>query len=126
MVLEKARQRGTPEEAAAIETRFFDHLESDEELASLAATVGGLYFYDRDSEAAKTFGINTHFSAAAYNRSVIDIHAQHNVIDRLGEIDVPTLVLCGPTSSPPTSSALPASTGAFPVPSSSCSSEVAT
>ncbi len=95
MVLENARQRGTPEEAAAIERRFFEHLESDEDLANLAATIGGMYFHDRDSEAARTFGINTVFSAAAYNRSVIDIHAQHNVVDRLGEIDVPTLVLCG-------------------------------
>ena len=95
VVLEKARQRGTAEEAAAIERRFFEHLESDEEMANLAATIGGMYFYDRDCAAAKIFGINTVFSAAAYNRSVIDIHAQHNVVDRLGEIDVPTLVLCG-------------------------------
>ena len=95
VVLEKARERGTPEEAAAVELRFFEHLESDEEFANLAAAVGRLYFHDPGGEAAKTFGINTVFSAAAYNRSVIDIHAQHNVVDRLGEIAVPTLVLCG-------------------------------
>ena len=95
VVLEKARQKGTPEEAAAIERRFFEHLENDEDLANLAATIGGLYFHDPDCEAAKTFGIETRFSAAAYNHSVIDIHSRHNVVDRLGEIDVPTLVLCG-------------------------------
>ena len=95
VLLDNARKRGTPDEVAAIETRFFTHLANDEELADLAAAVGGLYFHDRDCEGAKQFGINTHFSAAAYNRSVIDIHAQHNVVDRLGEIAVPTLVLCG-------------------------------
>ena len=63
VVLEKARQRGTAEEAAAIERRFFEHLESDEEMANLAATIGGMYFYDRDCAAAKIFGINTVFSA---------------------------------------------------------------
>ena len=95
VILEKAREIGTPEEVAAIETRFFNHVANDEDMEELAAEIGGLYFHDRDSEAARHVNTDARYSAAAYNRGFLDIHAQHSVVDRLGEIAVPTLVLCG-------------------------------
>ena len=64
-------------------------------MEELAAEIGGLYFYDRDSDAARHVNADARYSAAAYNRGFLDIHAQHNVVDRLGEVAVPTLVLCG-------------------------------
>ena len=95
VVLEGARRKGTPTEVEAMNTRFFSHLANDEEMESLVAAIGGLYFFDRDSEAARHVNTEARYSAAAYNHAVLDIHADHDVVDRLGEIEVPTLVLCG-------------------------------
>ena len=95
VVLEGARRKGNPEEVEAMSTRFFSHLANDEEMESLVAAIGGLYFHDRDSEAARHVNTEARYSAAAYNHGFIDIHAEHDVLDRLGEIEVPTLVLCG-------------------------------
>ena len=95
VILEKARAKGTPEQVRAIEQQFFTHVANDEDMEEMAAAIGALYFHDMDSEAAKAENPNAVYSAAGYNRGFIDIHAQHDVVDRLGEITVPTLVLCG-------------------------------
>ena len=95
VIVEKAWAKGTPEQARAIETQFFNHVANDEDLEEFAALIGPLYFHDPESEAAKHENPDAHYSAAGYNRGFIDIHAQHDVVDRLHEIRVPTLVLCG-------------------------------
>ena len=94
-LIEGARKVGTPSEIEAIETVFFRHLANDEDMEELVARVGGLYFHDRESEAANYVNTEIRYSAAAYNHGFLDIHSNYDVVDRLGEINVPTLVLCG-------------------------------
>ncbi|MDD9995271.1 MAG: alpha/beta fold hydrolase, partial [Dehalococcoidia bacterium] len=45
VILERAREIGTPDEVAAIEARFFNHVANDEDMEELAAEIGGLYFH---------------------------------------------------------------------------------
>lgn len=93
--LQKARERGTPEQISAIENRFFERVKDDADLEELAGLIGNMYFHDPNNPIAADFGIDVQFSADGYNRGFVDIHAQHNVIDKLSEITIPTLVLCG-------------------------------
>ncbi len=95
VVVEGAHRVGTPSEVEAFDAKFFTHVANDEEMEELVAAIGGLYFRDRESEAANYANTEARYSALAYNHAVIDIHAQHDVVARLGEIEVPTLVLCG-------------------------------
>jgi len=94
-VLQKARERGTPEQVSAVENRFFERVKDDADLEELAGLIGNMYFHDPNNPIAADFGIDVQFSADGYNRGFVDIHAQHNVIDKLSEITIPTLVLCG-------------------------------
>ncbi|MBR62197.1 MAG: hypothetical protein CL904_06055 [Dehalococcoidia bacterium] len=94
-VLEKARKRGTSEQVSAIENRFFERVKDDNDLEELAGLIGNMYFHDPNNPIAADFGINVQFSADGYNRGFVDIHAEHDVIDRLSEITTPTLILCG-------------------------------
>jgi proline iminopeptidase len=94
-VLEKARERGTPEQVAAVENRFFERVKDDADLEELAGLIGNMYFHDPSNPIAADFGSDVQFSADGYNRGFVDIHAQHNVIDKLSKITIPTLILCG-------------------------------
>ena len=94
-VLEKARERGTPEQVAAVENRFFERVKDDADLEELAGLIGNMYFHDPSNPIAGDFGSDVQFSADGYNRGFVDIHAQHNVISKLSKITVPTLILCG-------------------------------
>ena len=94
-VLEKARERGTPEQVSAVENRFFERVKDDGDLEDLAGLLGNMYFHDPSNPIAADFGIDVQFSADGYNRGFVDIHAQHNVIDELSKITIPTLILCG-------------------------------
>tara|TARA_Y100000817_G_C16841228_1_gene538096 strand:- start:309 stop:1139 length:831 start_codon:yes stop_codon:yes gene_type:complete len=95
VVLEKARERGTPEQVSAIENRFFERVKDDDDLEELAGTIGNMYFHDPNNPIAEEFGSEVHFSADGYNRGFVDIHAEHNVTDKLSNITTPTLILCG-------------------------------
>ena len=46
VVLEKARERGTPEQVSAIENRFFERVKDDDDLEELAGLIGNMYFHD--------------------------------------------------------------------------------
>jgi proline iminopeptidase len=95
VVIEGARRKGTLAQVRAIETQFFNHVNNDEDMEEMAEVIASLYFHDPESDVAKHKNENARYSAAAYNHGFIDIHSQHNVVDRLNEIAVPTLVLCG-------------------------------
>ena len=64
VVLEKARERGTPEQVSAIENRFFERVKDDDDLEELAGTIGNMYFHDPNNPIAEEFGSEVHFSAA--------------------------------------------------------------
>jgi proline iminopeptidase len=91
-----AQARGTSEQIQRV-SRILqaEPTPSDAALKETAAVIMPLYFKHFDSEQAKAIGENTHFSAAASNHAFSACIPSFNVLPRLSEITVPTLVIAG-------------------------------
>jgi proline iminopeptidase len=93
LIVEGARRRGTPEQVRIVEEDFAKPVQSDEDLARIAGIILPLYFHKYDDEIGRQIAETTRFSAAAWNRFLSDVLPKWSVLDRLHEIQVPTLVI---------------------------------
>lgn len=90
-----ASSREVPEALAELRRALAEPSGSDTEFAASWRSVLPLYFHRNDPERAASAFAKTIFSAEGYNRAFFAWLAQYDVRERLGEIDVPTLVLSG-------------------------------
>jgi proline iminopeptidase len=91
-----AEARGTREQVSRV-SRILqgEPAATDAALKETATVIMPLYFKHFDSEQAKAIVENTHFSAAASNHAFARCIPSFNVLPRLTEITVPTLVIAG-------------------------------
>ena len=94
-IVANAQARGTEAQVSALLTALTAPLHDDAALESLMEAIGPLYFHcDGAALAARVFGEVT-YSAAAFNRGLFHCSPVFNTLDRLREINVPTLLLGG-------------------------------
>jgi proline iminopeptidase len=91
-----AEARGTSEQVSRV-SRILqgEPAPSDSALKETATAIMPLFFKHFDAEQAKAIVENTHFSAAGSNHAFATCIPSYNVLPRLSEITVPTLVLAG-------------------------------
>jgi proline iminopeptidase len=68
---------------------------TDAALAENLGLIMPFYFKHYDAAVGMEIGSNTHYSAPAFNHSFSNCIPSFNMLSRLGEIGVPTLVLAG-------------------------------
>jgi proline iminopeptidase len=90
-----ARERGTPEEVAEFLGALANPSDSDDELRALFTKYFKWYFHRWDPEAGAAGLAKTHFSGPAFQHAFTQCMPHYNVVDRLQNITVPTLVLAG-------------------------------
>ena len=95
VVMENAKRRGTPEQLAAVEQIFSNQVRTDLELRAAWAAIVPLYFVRFDPKLAAELDRVGSYSGAALHRAFADLVPSYNVLSRLGEIRVPTLILAG-------------------------------
>jgi proline iminopeptidase len=93
--VELAASRGMPAALAALHHALANPSGSDSEFAESWRSVLPLYFHNNDPERTASVFAKTIFSAEGYNRAFFSWLAQYDVRERLGEIDMPALVLSG-------------------------------
>jgi proline iminopeptidase len=88
--------RGTPAQVEAV-NRFLrgEPMASDTALEETLTVILPLYFKHYDAEVGKQIGKDTHYSAVASNHAFSSCIPSFNTLPRLGEINVPTLVIAG-------------------------------
>jgi len=104
VMMTNAQARATPEQFVILQRAFGAPLSGDDELAQVWRTVLPVYFHAYSPTAAEVLGADLQFSAAALNRVLLELLPTFNTIDRLEQIDVPTLILGGVSDwvTPPT------------------------
>jgi proline iminopeptidase len=95
VVMENAKRRGTPEQLAAVDRIFSNQVRTDLELRAAWAAILPLYFVRFDPKLAAELDRVGSYSGAALHRAFADLVPSYNVLSRLGEIRVPTLILAG-------------------------------
>ncbi|MDA1188386.1 MAG: alpha/beta fold hydrolase [Chloroflexi bacterium] len=91
-----AKKLGTPEQVAALKRMEHTHFTNDEDFGQTVGTVTPLYFERVEEKVLERIGATTKISYQAFNRGFIDCHKNYNLVPRLGEIKVPTLVMASP------------------------------
>jgi proline iminopeptidase len=94
-IMANARSRGTPEQLAMVETLFTGHVPDDATFRSSMRVLGPLYLHRPQPKYLAALDENTRFGAAAQRHGTLRWFPKYNVLARLGEITVPTLVLAG-------------------------------
>ena len=94
-MMANAQARGTAEQFEALQKAFSVPIASDAELGRVWRRILPVYFHAYSPVAAEALGRELQFSAAALNRVLFALLPRFNTVDRLSEIHVPTLVLCG-------------------------------
>jgi proline iminopeptidase len=95
VIMENAKRRGTPEQLAAVDRIFSNQIRTDEDLRTVWAAIAPLYFVKFDPKLAAELDRVGSYSGAACHRAFADLVPAYNVLPRLGEIRVPTLVISG-------------------------------
>jgi proline iminopeptidase len=95
VITANAKRRGTPEQLAAVDQIFANEVRTDAELRAVWAAILPLYFVKFDPKLAAELDRVGSYSGAALHRAFADLVPAYNVLPRLGEIRVPTLVLSG-------------------------------
>lgn len=90
-----ARRRGTPEQAHTVEHEFARGTGTDANLRRLAGIVMPLYFHSYDPEIGRRIGERITYSAMAWDRGFDDLLPTWSLVDRLHDINTPTLVAAG-------------------------------
>ncbi len=93
IVRANADRLGTPEQLAALSAWEHGEVSTDEEFARFWRTVLPLYFYRYDPAIGRELDQDAIYSGAIFNKAFSELTPEYNVVDRLGEIRVPTLVL---------------------------------
>jgi proline iminopeptidase len=91
-----AGHRGTPQQLEAVD-RFLngEALPDDAALEEFLTLILPFYFKRYEASVGANLGKQIHYSAAAYNHASSVCLPAYNVLPRLGEITVPTLVIAG-------------------------------
>ncbi|MGI9181455.1 MAG: alpha/beta fold hydrolase [Longimicrobiaceae bacterium] len=95
VAMANARARGTAAQFQTLAEALSAPVGDDEALRELTFQLLPLYFHRPDPERMAGLFAETRYSAAAYNHATFRCLASFNVVDRLKEIRVPTLVLGG-------------------------------
>lgn len=90
-----ANQRGTPEQVATVFHALSAPVADDRTLQEVWGEILPMYFWDPGSGAVDELRERSRCSAEAYNRAYFACLPHFDTLDRLGEIDVPTLVVGG-------------------------------
>jgi proline iminopeptidase len=88
-----AARLGTPAQVAALGAWERGEVTTDEEFARFWRTVLPLYFYRYDPAVGHELDRDAIYSGAIFNKAFTELTPEYNVVDRLREIRVPTLVL---------------------------------
>lgn len=90
-----AASRGTPEQLEAVGAAFAGPVADDVTFERILRTILPLYFHRAPAGAEEKLLEDTVFSAGAFNRAFFGCVAGFDVEDRLGELDMPVLILGG-------------------------------
>jgi len=90
-----AQSRGTPEQVQAVIAGLSAPVADDASLQQLLTTILPLYFNTYDPEVGKQMDDAIQYSAQGFNQGMGVCLPTFNVLSRLGEITVPTLVMAG-------------------------------
>jgi proline iminopeptidase len=94
-IMANAKQKGDAKQLAAADRLFANEVRTDEDLRATWADVFPLYFVNYDPALAAELDRKGSYSGAAAHRAFGDLVPSYNVVPRLGEIRVPTLILSG-------------------------------
>ena len=95
VIMANAQSRGTPEQVQAVIAGLSAPVADDASFQQLWNTILPLYFNTYDPEVAKQMDDATQYSAQGFNQGMGVCLPTFNVLSRLGEITVPTLVMAG-------------------------------
>jgi proline iminopeptidase len=95
VVQANAAARGTPEALAGLGEIFGRPMADDADFRSVWGRVASLYFHRYDPAVSAAMDAATVYSAAAWNHVNANCLPIFNVLDRLGEITAPTLIISG-------------------------------
>lgn len=95
VVQANAGARGTGEQLAGLGEAFGRPMVDDADFQAIWNAITPLYFYNYDPAVGDAMDAQTSYSAAAWNHVNAHCLPTFNVLDRLGEIDVPTLIISG-------------------------------
>ena len=95
VAMAKAQKRGTPEQFQALIAGLSAPVADDATFRQLWTTILPLYFNKYDPQVAATQDEATLYSAGAFNQGMGKLVSTFNVLSRLSEITVPTLVIAG-------------------------------
>ena len=95
VIMANARSRGTPEQVQAVIAGLSSPVADDASFQQLWNTILPLYFNTYDPAVAKQMDDATQYSAQGFNQGMGVCLPTFNVLSRLGEITVPTLVMAG-------------------------------
>jgi proline iminopeptidase len=87
-----AQRLATPEQFEVLTTELFEHMESDEHYARVWREVFPVYFYAPDPAVMSGVDERMTYRAAAFNAAV-KVLPTVDVLDRLPELRIPTLVI---------------------------------
>lgn len=95
-VLANAETRGTAEQIELLATALSRPFTgTPDDFGSTYAAVLPLYFHDPDPAGLAAVSAEMRFSPGAFNRGFIECRPHFNTLERLGEIEAPTLILSG-------------------------------
>ena len=95
VIMANAERRGSPEIMQTVMTGLANPTDSDEGYRALMGTIMPLYFKRYDPEIGRQIDAVSTYSGGAFRHSFTACLPVYNVLDRLGEINVPTLILSG-------------------------------
>ena len=95
VIMANAQSRGTPEQVQAVIAGLSAPVADDASFRQLWNTILPLYFNTFDPKVAKQMDDATQYSAQGFNQGMGVCLPTFNVLSRLGEITVPTLVMAG-------------------------------
>ncbi len=95
IMLSNAEARGTPEQLEALMRILGNTLNDDAEWRKMWMTYLPLYFKAYDPAVGSAMDRDMIYSIAAQKHASTHCLAAYNVLDQLGRITVPTLVICG-------------------------------
>jgi len=95
VIMANAQSRGTPEQVQAVIAGLSAPVADDASFQQLLTTILPLYFNTYDPEVGKQMDDAIQYSAQGFNQGMGVCLPTFNVLSRLGEITVPTLIMAG-------------------------------
>jgi proline iminopeptidase len=95
VIMANAQSRGTPEQVQAVIAGLSAPVADDASFQQLWTTILPLYFNKYDPKVGAKMDEATQYSAGGFNQGMGVCLPTFNVLSRLGEITVPTLVMAG-------------------------------